>query len=80
MADLTIRLCHFKLPLAETPFHPSHLYLLLKEVDLRGQQLALLVYGLISVDFSHKTPIVAGELVEHATDHGEGGPASHQGR
>ncbi len=78
MADLTICLCHFEPPFAEALFHPSHLDLLLEEINLGAQGLALLVHGPILVDFGHKTPIVAGELVEHAADHGKGGPASHQ--
>src|SRR5216684_7941112 len=79
MADLMICLCRFKPPFAEASFHSSHLYFLLKEVDLGGQHLALLIHGTVSVDFGHKTPIVAGELVECATDCGKGCATSHQG-
>ncbi len=79
MVDLTICLCRFESSLAETPFYPNRLYLLFEEVDLGGQRLALLIHGLVSVDFGHKTPIVAGELVKCTMDRSESGPASHQG-
>ena len=79
MVDLMICLCHFKSPLAEALFHLSCLYLLFEEVDLGGQQLALFIHGLVLVNFSHKTPIVTGELVEHMADGGKGGATSHQG-
>ncbi len=78
MADLSICLCCFKPPFTKAPFHSGHLDLLFKEVDLGTQHLALFVHGLILVDFGHKTPIVAGELVECMVDCGEGGPTSHQ--
>src|SRR5258708_8911488 len=79
MADLTIHPCCFESSLAETLFHPGHLYLLFEEINLGGQRLALLVHGMVPVDFGHKTPIVAGELVKCMAEHCEGGPASHQG-
>ena len=77
MADLTICLCHFKSPFAEALLHSSGLYLLFEEVDLGGQRLALFIHGSILIDFGHKTPIIAGELVKRAVDHSEGGPTSH---
>ena len=79
MADLSICLCHFEPPFAKALFHSGCLDLLLKEVNLGAQCLALFIHGLVLVNFGHKTPIVAGELVERMVDHGESGPASHQG-
>ena len=79
MVDLSICSCHFEPPLAESLFHLGRLHLLFKEVNLGRQCLALFVHGLVAVDFSHKTPIVTGELVKCSVDHGESGPTSHQG-
>ncbi len=78
VADLMICPGRFESPFAETPLHLSCLDFLLEEVDLSAQHLALFVHGSVSINFSHKTPIVAGELVEGTPDCGEGGPASHQ--
>ncbi len=78
VADLMICPGCFESPFAETLLHLSCLDFLLKEVDLSAQHLALFIHGSVLINFSHKTPIVAGELVEGTPDHSEGGPASHQ--
>ena len=79
MADLLIHPCRFEPPFAKAPLHSGRLDLLFKEVNLGAQHLALFVHGPILVDFGHKTPIVAGELVKGMADRGKSGPTSHQG-
>ncbi len=54
----------FESPLAEPSFHMGCLELLLEEVDLTAERLALLVHRLVSVDLRHETPVVHGEFVE----------------
>ncbi len=78
MVDMLICSCCFEPPFAEALLGPSCVYLLLKQVDLGFQCLALFVHGLVAVNFSHKTPIVLGKLVKGAADGGESGPAPDQ--
>ena len=80
MADLSICLCHFEPPFAKALFHLGHLDLLLKEVNLGAQQLALFVHCVVAIDFGHKTPVVDGEFIKLSSEGGEGGAASPQGR
>jgi len=47
---------------------------------LSGQHLALLVHGLVAIDFHHETPVIPGELVEHTANGCKDGPTSHHGR
>ncbi len=79
-ADILVGLGRFKSPFTETSFHSCRFHLLLDEVDLGREALALLVHGLIPIDLSHKTPIVGGELVEGVAESGKGGATSHQCR
>ncbi len=80
MTDLAVSPGGFESPFAETPLHLSHLDLLLKEVDLTAQHLALFVHCVIAVDFGHKTPVVDSELVELPSEGSEGGATPSQGR
>ncbi len=80
MADLTVGLGRLQPTLAKPPFDASRLKLLLEEIDLTAEGLALLVHGLVTVDFGHKTLVVDGEFIELATESGVGGPASPKGR
>ena len=43
VVDLTICPCCLEPPFTKAPFDPSHLHLLLEEVDLGGQCLALVL-------------------------------------
>ena len=56
----------------------GHLLFLLEQVDLGGQGLALLIHHPIVINFSHKTPIVTGELVEGMADCGKSGATADQ--
>src|SRR5260370_31153360 len=79
MADLAISLGRFHPPLAEPPFEMGHLELLVEEVDLTAEGLALLVHRSVSVNFGHEAPIMDGEFVELATEHYEHGSAPTEG-
>src|SRR5713226_5484699 len=79
VADLSIGLSHFQPAFAEPPLDASRLKLLLEEVDLAAERLALLVHGAIAVDLSHKTPVVNGELVELAAEGGVRGSTPPEG-
>src|SRR5258707_13886017 len=79
MLDLAVGAGSFESPFAKTPFHSDHLDLLLKEVNLAIQCLALFIHGAVAVDFGHKTPVVDGELVECSTKGGKGGTTPPQG-
>ncbi len=67
VADLLISLGHLQPPLAEPLFESGRLELLVEEVDLTAERLALLVHCSVSVDFGHEAPVVNGEFVELAT-------------
>src|SRR5258708_39224382 len=79
MVDVMVGTCCLKPPSAEASFGSGCLYLLLEQVNLGGQHLALLIHGPVLVDLSHKTPIITGELVKCLMDSGEGGATSNQG-
>src|SRR5229473_292446 len=79
MADLTVGLGCLQPTLAKPPFDAGCLKLLLQQVDLTAQGLALLVHGSVPIDFCNEAPIVNGEFVELATESGVGGPASPKG-
>ena len=79
VADLSIGFSRFQPTLAKPPLDTGHLKLLLEEVDLAADQLALLVHGPVSIDLGHKTPVVDGELVELAVEGGVCGPAPSKG-
>src|SRR5258708_796205 len=79
VTDLSVGPGGFKSPFAETPFHSSHLNLLFKEIDLATQCLALLVHGVVTVNFGHKTPIVDSEFVELLPKGSKGGATPPQG-
>ncbi len=80
MLNLAVGSGGFESPFAETSFHSSRLHLLLKEIDLAAQHLALLVHDVVTVDFGHKTPVVDRELVEHSMKGGKGGTTPPQSR
>ncbi len=66
-------------PFAETSLHVSSLDLLVKEIDLAAQRLALFVHGTVTIDLSHETPVVDGKFVEFLPESGEGCATSSQG-
>src|SRR5258708_21743315 len=73
VTDMTVGLGRLQSPFAESPLDASRLKLLLEEVDLAAEGLALLVHGPVAIDFGHKAPIVNREFVELATEGGVGG-------
>src|SRR5258708_3989783 len=77
-ADVLVGLGCLKSPFTEASFHSRRFHLLLDEVDLGREALALLVHCPIPINLSHKTPIVGGELVEGTAESGKGGATSHQ--
>src|SRR5258707_557438 len=79
MAALPICFGRFQPPFAKAPLEASRLKLLLEEVHLGAEGLALFVHGTVSVNLSHKPPVMDGELVELAAEGGVGGPASPKG-
>ncbi len=78
-ADVLVGFGCFESPFTETLFHTCRLHLLLDEVELSREALALLIHRAVPIDFGHKPPIVGGELVKGVAERGEGGTASHQG-
>src|SRR5258707_11129022 len=79
-ADVLISFGCLEPPFAKVLLHSGRFHLLLDEVDLSGETLVLLVHQSVSVDLSHKPPIVGGELVEGATEGSKGGTTPHQRR
>ena len=79
MADLFVHPCCLEPPFTETSLHVGHLHLLLKEIDLTAERLALFVHHMVPVDLSHETPIVDCEFVKLAMDCGKGGATPSQG-
>ena len=75
MVDLAVGLGCLEPTLAEASFEAGGLELLLKEIDLAAQRLALFIHGSVPVDFCHETPVVNGEFVKLATECSERGPA-----
>ena len=79
MLDLSVGPGGFEPPFAETSFHASCLDLLLKEINLTAQRLALLVHGVVMVDLGHEAPVVDSEFVEFSLESSKGGATSSQG-
>ncbi len=79
MVDLMVSFGRLQPPFAKAPFKAGHLELLIEEVDLAAERLALLIHGTIPVDFCHETPVVDGEFVEFSTERGEGSSAPTKG-
>ena len=79
MFDLVGGPPHFQAPLAKGPFHLDGFQLLVKELNLGGDGLVLLVQGMIAVDFSHVAPVVLGEGFEPLPEGGECGRPSSEG-
>src|SRR5258708_26642041 len=79
VADLSISLGRLQPPFAEPPFETGRLELLIEEVDLTAERLALLVHHPVPVDFGHEAPIMNGEFIELTAKGGEGGSAPTAG-
>ena len=79
MADLVVGPSGLESPFTETLFHSSRLDLLLEEIDLAAQRLALFVHHVVTVDFGHKAPVVNGKFVEFSPEGGEGSATPSQG-
>ena len=75
VADLTVGLGCFQPPLAKASFKTGRLKLLVKEVDLAVERLALLIHCSVSIDLGHKPPVMDGEFVKLVAKCGVGGPA-----
>ncbi len=79
MPDLTVGFGCLQSPLAKAPFEAGRLELLVEEVDLAAERLALLIHGSVPIDFGHETPVMNGKLIELTTECGEHGSAPAQG-
>src|SRR5258707_12413443 len=79
VADLTVGLGRFQPAFAKPPFDTSRLKLLLEEVDLTAEGLALLVHGPVAINLRHEAPVMNGEFVELAMEGGVGGSAPPKG-
>ena len=62
VTDLAVCFGCFKPPLAEPAFHAGYLELLVEEVDLATERLALLVHSAVSIDFCHETQLWTASL------------------
>src|SRR5258708_12521917 len=69
VADLAVCSGCLEPPLAETMLHPSRLDLLFEAVNLTTQVLALLIHGMVLVDFGDQTPILYVQSCKSRTPH-----------
>ncbi len=53
--------------------------LLVEEIDLAAERLALLVHCPVSIDLGHEAPVVNGKFVELVAEGGKCGPTPTEG-